>query len=275
MISSSYQNYSLIKFIMKTYILLLFVILPQFFLSAQNNIRYNSEVKKKAIEKWEETERESMSNTYHDVNFEYTPVEGLSVESASYLNSESYSRLTRSVIQSSDKQFLSVIEVAFSPLAFPVYTKNMKNTYYTNKIIGHFLDIAWEYDESCRDKISIKDLMENIPLEYAEEIFDSDTVTRYSLSLKELFTKDQTKYTKCDVLIRYNNDLCPIFFYCFYTDEGYENRKAYMENLEKSIHFKNDSFRKDIRALFPEDLDELNLKLQNTKNNADTSKHEE
>jgi hypothetical protein len=35
------------------------------------------------------------------------------------------------------------------------------------------------------------------------------------------------------------NDLGPVFFYCFYTDEGYENWKSYIKKLEKTIKVKN------------------------------------
>jgi hypothetical protein len=229
-------------------IILLFIILSQSALNAQNN-GWKNGIKKDILKV---------------ANFEYImDIGGLQMDEAFYIDCEPNSRLTRLVSRSADNRFLSVVEVLASPLSSPKifsdYTEDMRNIYYSCKIIEHLINIVWEYDKSCWDKISMKDLQEIISVEhYTEEIFNSDTVIRYVLPLKELFTKDNVEYTKGEVLILYKNNMGPIFFYCFYTDEGYENRDVYMKKLEKSMKLKQSPYN-SVSSIKSVPLNELKI----------------
>jgi hypothetical protein len=117
----------------------------------------------------------------------------------------------------------------------------MRNTYHFRKIREHFEEIV---EKKLNN--SYEDFRENVDycsVEYARETFNADTVICYNLPVKNVksyvFNENKVKYDICEVLALIKNDLGPVFFYCFYTNEGYKNRKEYMEKLEKSVRFKD------------------------------------
>jgi hypothetical protein len=186
-------------------------------------------------------------NVFESMDFECNPVVGLSIDDDLYKYWQPYSFDMCYVIRSDDHNFLTAMEFAFISRNFDYpLTKKMRNIYHFTKIKYHFINVSEKYDTNYMNKITIEDLKQNVhycSVEYARETFNADTVICYNLPVKNvkshIFTENNVKYDNCEVLALLKNDFGPVFFYCFYTKEGYKNRKGYMEKLKKSVRFKN------------------------------------
>ena len=188
-------------------------------------------------------------DAFDAMDLDYTSVDGLSLYSHC-LHWEPYSSIGLYPIKSTDKHFVSGLGIPFMQRVFGRSSRETigdRNIYYFNQIRDLLIDVSGKYDESYRDKFSMKDLKENVyyyPEVYAKEVFNADTVISFSLPVKkiknEVFEKNKNRnYVKCEVLVLHKNDLGPLFLYCFFTDKGYKNRDEYMAKFAKAVKFKD------------------------------------
>lgn len=212
------------------------------------------------------------------MNLKCEPVEGF-VLNEKFEFCKPYSLSLHNSIKSNDHNFLVYIEHYFTGIypiftddinppdsvvsAYDRYFNNImnivggtKNDYLTRISItdrnkryfyiarNHLIDIAGKYDTDYRYDFSMKDMKKNVRYlsnEYAQTQFNADTVICYSLPVKPINgdKKLQKKYSRCEVLLLQKNNLGPVVFYCFFTNEGYKNREKYLGQLGKSLRFKD------------------------------------
>jgi hypothetical protein len=207
------------------------------------------------------------------MNIKYVPDTGL-ILNKNFEFCKPYSLSLHNSLRSSDGHFLSYMEHYFTGV-HPVFTDDksppdsvaaaynryfndirnlyscVKNDYLTriakkerNKryfyiIRDHLIDVSGKYDRSYRNQFSMKDLRKNVH-HLSKTKFNASKVIIYTLPVKPVNgdSEFQKTFSHCEVLALQKKNTGPVLFYCFYTDEGYKNRKVYIKKLEKSVQFK-------------------------------------
>jgi hypothetical protein len=236
-----YYNYYLaMKKYLLTFTCLLFF--SCIFLNAQQNDLYVDSTK------WSVTST-TPCGLLEEMNFECIAVDGLlSLSETFTFDWEPYTSSPCSVIQSDDMQFLSAIEINLTPKTIQLPKERRKDIYFQT-IRDQFFSTGKIGNENSKDQFTVDDLKNNIiflPTDYAQDVFNADLVVNYSLplvkagSLNYYGKNAKIDYTHSEVFIIHKNDIGPVFFYCFYSDEGYKNRRKYLDQLEKAVGFKKE-----------------------------------
>ncbi len=182
-----------------------------------------------------------------DYGIELTPPKGckiLGTDFFSVAHESVYRGNSSYYIESPDGEFVAHY---FGPRPFAEKKSSIDNTekgdkyYASNTLLGDYRHYI-RHELRCilkTEQFSIKDHVTYYSYQEAERKFNADTIVGFEVPLFET-EPYRGKYNKCYSLYIQKNGRCFVNIGCFFTKKGWENRKKYLKELDKSIWYKDD-----------------------------------